>query len=116
MEYPEEAGYPIGGDFPVKYYMIQIHYDNPYGASGLMIFCKLTKTQRNQNWCLDRYDSSGIRFYVGEKLRRYDLGYLTVGTESHPGAFIIPPRVDLFQVNAFCTDNATEVELTIILK
>lgn len=49
MEYPEEAGYPIGGDFPVKYYMIQIHYDNPYGASGLMIFCKLTKTQRNQN-------------------------------------------------------------------
>ncbi len=29
MEYPPEAGYPVGGDFEIKYYMIQMHYDNP---------------------------------------------------------------------------------------
>lgn len=29
VEFPEIAGYPIGGDFPIKYYMIQMHYDNP---------------------------------------------------------------------------------------
>ena len=29
MEYPNIAGYPFGRDFEVKYYMIQMHYDNP---------------------------------------------------------------------------------------
>ncbi|CAF1632041.1 unnamed protein product, partial [Didymodactylos carnosus] len=29
VEFTPEAGYPVGGDFPVKYYLIQMHYDNP---------------------------------------------------------------------------------------
>lgn len=28
-EFPEEAGYAIGGDDETKYFMIQMHYDNP---------------------------------------------------------------------------------------
>ena len=28
-EYPPEAGYPIGGDFEIKYYMIETHFNNP---------------------------------------------------------------------------------------
>ncbi len=28
VEYSVEAGYPIGGDDSVKYFMLQIHFDN----------------------------------------------------------------------------------------
>ncbi|CAF2441731.1 unnamed protein product [Rotaria sp. Silwood2] len=89
VEYPEEVGYPVGGDFPVKYYMIQTHFDNAHLDS-------------------DRHDNSGIRFYIGEALRRYDLGYLTLGTESNPGAIVIPPQASEFVIDAFCTPKATE--------
>ena len=34
VEYPEVAGYPVGGDFEIKYYMVQMHYDNPTQAEG----------------------------------------------------------------------------------
>jgi len=29
VEFPEIGGYPVGGDFEIKYYLIQMHYDNP---------------------------------------------------------------------------------------
>ncbi|CAF2201343.1 unnamed protein product [Rotaria magnacalcarata] len=29
----------------------------------------------------DRNGSSGIRFYLGDQLRQYDIGYLTFGTD-----------------------------------
>ncbi|CAF3867826.1 unnamed protein product [Rotaria sordida] len=90
VEYPQEAGYPIGSDYPVKYYMIQIHFDNPHLES-------------------DRRDSSGIRFYVGEELRQCDIGYLTLGTESNPSGIVIPPKASEFAIDAFCTPKATEV-------
>lgn len=51
-------------------YMIQIHYDNV----------------RTNDKRLDHRDHSGIRFYLSDELRQYDLGYLTLGTESNPGA------------------------------
>ena len=50
--------------------MIQIHYDNV----------------RTNDKRLDHRDHSGIRFYLSDELRQYDLGYLTLGTESNPGA------------------------------
>lgn len=34
MEFPEEAGYPMGGNHDIKYYMIEIHYNNPTLSSG----------------------------------------------------------------------------------
>jgi hypothetical protein len=34
VEFPEIAGYPVGGDFEIKYYMVQMHYDNPKQASS----------------------------------------------------------------------------------
>ncbi|CAF3199418.1 unnamed protein product [Rotaria sp. Silwood2] len=34
-EYIPEAGYPIGGDFSVKYYMVQVHYDNSQQLSSM---------------------------------------------------------------------------------
>ncbi|CAF2857131.1 unnamed protein product [Rotaria sp. Silwood2] len=35
IEYPSEAGYPIGGDFNIKYYMIEIHFNNPNQISSI---------------------------------------------------------------------------------
>ncbi|CAF1026501.1 unnamed protein product [Rotaria sp. Silwood1] len=96
VEYPQDVGYPIGGDFPVKYYMIQIHFDNAHVETG-------------------RHDSSGIRFYIGEELHQYDVGYLTLGTESNPGAIVIPPQASEFVVDAFCTPKATEVQQIILI-
>ncbi|CAF1097122.1 unnamed protein product [Adineta steineri] len=64
VEFPEIAGYPVGGDFEIKYYMVQMHYNNPKKMSN-------------------RRDSSGIRFYLGNELRQHDLGYLTLGTDSN---------------------------------
>ena len=29
VEFPEIIGYPVGGDAEIKYYMLQMHYDNP---------------------------------------------------------------------------------------
>lgn len=34
LEFPEEAGYPIGGESPIKYYLIEMHYDNPLLSSS----------------------------------------------------------------------------------
>ncbi len=29
VEFAEEAGYPVGSKSPNKYFMVQMHYDNP---------------------------------------------------------------------------------------
>ena len=60
-----------------------------------------------------RTDSSGIRFYVGNALRPHDLGYLQFGTESNAAGLAIPPRVDQFLVDSYCSPKATEVSLQI---
>ncbi|CAF4835640.1 unnamed protein product [Rotaria sp. Silwood1] len=88
VAFPEEAGYPMGGDFPIKYYMVQIHYHNP-------------------NQLSNRTDSSGIRLYIGKELRQYDLGYLTLGTISTPRALAIPPKVERFIIDSYCSATAT---------
>jgi hypothetical protein len=38
VEFPEEAGFPVGGDFPIKYYLIEMHYDNPQLSAGMILF------------------------------------------------------------------------------
>ncbi|CAF2973272.1 unnamed protein product [Rotaria socialis] len=83
VEFPTEAGYPVGGDFGIKYYVIEMHYNNP----------KLIPNRR---------DNTGIRFYIGKELRQYDLGYLAFGTSSNALALTIPPKVDQFTVDSFC--------------
>ncbi|CAF4783786.1 unnamed protein product [Rotaria socialis] len=83
VDLPEITGYPVGGDFEIKYYMVQMHYDNP----------KLMPNRR---------DSSGIRFYLGKELRQYDLGYLSLTVFATPVAIAIPPKVDRFIIDTYC--------------
>lgn len=112
-EFPEEAGYAVGGDYEVKYYMIQMHYDNPnltastFKIKSPVLFYLTLKI----NLSLDRRDSSGIRFYLGNTLRKYDLGFLTLGTASTPAALAIPPRIDRFVVDSYCPSDTTQVEV-----
>ncbi|CAF1379082.1 unnamed protein product, partial [Adineta ricciae] len=65
-----------------------------------------------------RRDSSGIRFYLGEKLRQHDLGYLTFGTVSNFFGIIIPPKLDQFIIDAYCpraaTKNIPESGITVV--
>ncbi|CAF1307283.1 unnamed protein product [Rotaria sordida] len=89
VEYPEQAGYPLGANFSVGYYMIQMHYNNP---------------QRLSN----RVDASGIRFFLGNTLRQYDLGYLTLGTTANAMSLAIPPNIEQFNVDSYCPMEATE--------
>ncbi|CAF1402975.1 unnamed protein product, partial [Didymodactylos carnosus] len=89
MEYPEIGGYPIGGDFEIKYYMLQMHYDNP----------KLTPNRR---------DSSGVRFYLGNELRQHELSYLSIGAEVSYSAIAIPPGIDRFLLDCYCSSEATQ--------
>jgi len=88
VEFPEIAGYPVGGDFEIKYYMVQMHYDNPHQMSN-------------------RTDSSGIRFYLGAQPREHELGYLTLGADSSILGIVLPPRTDHFIVDSYCSAIAT---------
>lgn len=54
-------------------------------------------------------DNSGIRFYLSNQLRQYDLGFLTFGATSIPLSIAIPPHVDKFIVDSYCPRNATQV-------
>ena len=58
---------------------------------------------------LDRTDSSGMRFYLGNESRKYDLGLLSVGTAANPYGIVIPPRLDRFLIDSYCTANVTKV-------
>ncbi|CAF4552760.1 unnamed protein product [Rotaria sp. Silwood1] len=83
LEFPEKAGYPVGVSSPNRYFMIQTHYDNSKQTSN-------------------RRDNSGIRFYLDNKLRQHDLGYLRLGTVSTLFGLIIPPKVENFIVDSYC--------------
>ena len=47
-EFPPVAGYPVGGNFTIKYYLVQMHYNNPSLANS-------------NNQLIDLCDKSEIR-------------------------------------------------------
>ncbi|CAF1509309.1 unnamed protein product [Rotaria sp. Silwood1] len=82
VEYSEIGGYPIGGDFEIKYYMFHMHYDN--------------------------LDNSGVRFYLKKELRQYEFGYLTLGVDKTPFAIAIPPKADRFIFDSYYPAEPTQ--------
>ena len=99
----------MGDDFVIKYYLVQMHYDNPKQMPSRSFHS--FRLDRHHVSCLhaDRQDSSGIRFFIGEERRQHDLGYLTFGTDSFVLALAIPPRADRFIVDSYCPSNLTQV-------
>jgi len=79
--------------------MIEINYCNADSGSGKEDFI-----HRLLKFIiiifLGHIDNSGIRLYVGNELRPYDLGGLTFGVDS------LPSKVDGFSVDSYCTADA----------
>lgn len=55
-----------------------------------------------------RHDSSGIRLYYTETLRRYDAGIMELGLVYSP-VMAIPPGEDDFVLTGYCTDKCTQL-------
>jgi hypothetical protein len=85
--------------------MIEINYCNADSGSGKEDFI-----HRLLKFIiiifLGHIDNSGIRLYVGNELRQYDLGGLKFGVDSLPSSLAIPSKVDGFSVDSYCTADA----------
>ena len=63
---------------------------------------------------LDHRDSSGFRFYLGNKRNRHEFGYLAFGTDSSPAAIAIPPGAQQFMVDSYCPAEVTKVRASLV--
>ncbi|CAF2059300.1 unnamed protein product [Rotaria magnacalcarata] len=93
-EFPEEAGCGIGGDYEIKYYMIQMHYDNSRLDSS-------KKSQRefvylnidfSPYFSADRRAIQHIKFFVRASI---------------PSALTVPPRMEQFAIDSYCPSEVT---------
>lgn len=91
---PATAGYPVGGADGFKTFKLQIHYSNPGRKQGVK-------------------DSSGIRIYFADQLRKYDAGLLQLGD---PSLSLIGKRLQAgltrhtFDCASSCTQNLFEAD------
>ncbi|KAL4690304.1 hypothetical protein H8957_003979 [Semnopithecus entellus] len=94
--YPEEAGIAFGGPGSSRYVRLEVHYHNPLVIEG-------------------RRDSSGIRLYYTDKLRRFNAGIMELGLVYTP-VMAIPPRETAFVLTGYCTDKCTQLEIRMLKK
>ncbi|XP_062127901.1 MOXD1 homolog 1 [Drosophila sulfurigaster albostrigata] len=85
---PEHVGIPMGGPSGVKYYMLEIHYDNPNA--------------------LHTVDHSGFRVHYSPKLRANDGGIIISGV-SISDTQIIPPGQKLYRNVGICGPSCSNV-------
>ena len=81
------------------------------GATSYFLNCDVTFI------ATDIIDSSGVRFFYTDQPPEQNTALLTVGHDVI-GHMIIPPRVERYTVNAYCSQrctNAVSVQLTIVL-
>lgn len=81
----------MGGSNYSRYVMLEIHYNNPDHKSGII-------------------DSSGIRMYYSERLRKHDVGVLEIGLE-YSDKNSIPPKELKFDLKGFCVSECTRIGL-----
>ncbi|XP_028841164.1 DBH-like monooxygenase protein 2 homolog [Denticeps clupeoides] len=82
FEFPELAGIPIGGEVERYLYRLEVHYSNPDLTKGVV-------------------DSSGLRLYYTDKLRKNDAAILQTGLAVGPG-YLIPPNSSVFHTYGLC--------------
>ncbi|XP_037723079.1 MOXD1 homolog 1 [Drosophila subpulchrella] len=85
---PPHAGIPMGGASGVKYYMLEIHYDNPHGKLFV--------------------DHSGFRIHYTQNLRTYDAGILINGV-SISETQLIPPGQKKYRNVGICGPSCSSV-------
>ncbi|KNC32203.1 MOXD1-like protein 1, partial [Lucilia cuprina] len=78
---PPHVGIPVGGKTGPKYYMLEIHYDNPHA--------------------LKSSDHSGFRIHYSKHLRKHDGGVMISGV-SVSDTQLIPPGQKLYRNVGIC--------------
>ncbi|GFU45377.1 DBH-like monooxygenase protein 1 [Nephila pilipes] len=84
---PEHVGLPLEPS-PGKYYMMEVHYDNP-------------------NLIKDVVDHSGFRIYYTSMLRKYDAGTLMIGS-TVSARVIVPPKREKYVVTGHSSSECLE--------
>ncbi|PSN48351.1 MOXD1 1 protein [Blattella germanica] len=87
---PEHVGLPLADGDKARYFMLEIHYDNPG-------FRKVR-------------DNSGIRIHYTENLRQYDGGILVNGITITP-LHIVPPHQPEYRTAGYCSSECTNRKL-----
>ncbi|XP_022225581.2 MOXD1 homolog 1 isoform X1 [Drosophila obscura] len=85
---PSHVGIPMGGSLGVKYYMLEIHYDNPYGKKSV--------------------DNSGFRIHYTHHLRPNDAGIMISGI-SISDTQLIAPGQKLYRSVGICGPSCSSV-------
>ncbi|KAL9979555.1 hypothetical protein ACROYT_G017233 [Oculina patagonica] len=85
--YPPHAGFPLGTSDTPRNFLLEMHYDNPENVAG-------------------QVDSSGVRIYYTDKLRKYDSGCLAAGVKTDEWHIIPPKQKDWMSVG-YCTEKCT---------
>ncbi|KAL9918508.1 MOXD1 homolog 1 [Glossina fuscipes fuscipes] len=85
---PQHVGIPVGGEAGAKYYMLEIHYDNPHGQQA--------------------FDHSGFRIHYSKHLRKNDAGIMISGV-SISDTQLIPPGQKLYRNVGICGPSCSNV-------
>lgn len=88
--FPEDTGYPIGGDTDYKYFVVEVHYDNPERKIGF-------------------FDDLTLRFHATSKLRKNELGVMTFGTNANKKSILVPPDVERYTISTQCYSDCTSL-------
>jgi len=95
--YPDEAGLIFYSSGKSQYVRLEIHYNNQEHKVGI-------------------HDSSGIRFFYSNQIRKYDVGVLEIGV-IYSSNMVIPPNQNTFSWPGVCPAKCTqEVSLKYDLK
>ncbi|EDO49634.1 predicted protein [Nematostella vectensis] len=86
--YPDHVGSPLGLDFQGRYFVMEVHYNNPDKLAG-------------------KIDNSGVRFFYTDSLRKYDAGVLNVGASVTPW-MLIPPKQKEWTTTTYCNKRCNE--------
>ncbi|CAD5112484.1 DgyrCDS1700 [Dimorphilus gyrociliatus] len=85
--YPENVGFPLGGDNDPVYVKMETHYDNP-------------------GYRKDIVDSSGLRLWVTKDLRKYDFNIMQMGHIVTPFQ-VVPPHEKKFKTVGYCPEQCS---------
>ena len=86
--------------------LLEMHYDNPNEVSGKLKYSITKECVMTFNYTTGIVDSSGFRMYYTDTPRQEDVGILAVG-HNVIGHMIIPPRVQHYVVQGFCSSDCT---------
>lgn len=113
---PHHVGIPIGGRNGPKYYMLEIHYDNPKAKRSKFddtLFFSMNPFDNSLFiFSPQVIDHSGFRIHYTKHLRREDGGMMISGV-SVSDTQLIPPQQKLYRNVGICGPSCTSTVMTL---